>query len=140
MRVLRPDTLITWPPDGLSGHPDHVAVSEWTRLAFEATQTMGVGAPRALYYMAVPEEVAAALGFSGLHTVPDEAVTLAVDVIPVWEQKLRAIRCHRTQAGESPILRAPEERQRLFLGTEYFRRGVGRSDQDVLRATGRSQT
>lgn len=125
VRELRPQALITWPPDGLSGHPDHVAVSEWTRLAFEATQTMGVGAPRALYYMAVPEEVAAALGFSGLHTVPDEAVTLAVDVIPVWEQKLSAIRCHRTQAGESPILRAPEERQRLFLGTEHFRRAAG---------------
>ncbi len=132
VRELRPQALITWPPDGLSGHPDHVAVSRWARLAFEATQPMGVREPLSLVYMAVPEAVAAALGFSGLHTVPDEAVTLAVDVLPVWEEKLRAIRCHRTQAGDSPILWAPEERQSLFLGTEHYRRAVPRAEDDVL--------
>ena len=132
VRELRPQALITWPPDGLSGHPDHVAVSEWTRLAFEAAHAMGVPAPLALYYMAIPEAVAAASGFSGLHTVPDEAVTLAVDVHPVWEEKLRAIGCHRTQVGESPILRAPEEKQSLFLGTEHYRRAVARAEDDVL--------
>lgn len=132
LRELRPQALITWPPDGLSGHPDHVAVSEWTRLAFEAAHAMGLSAPLALYYMAVPEAVAAALGFSGLHAVPDEAVTLAVDVIPVWEQKLRAIRCHRTQAGESPILQVPLERQHLFLGTEHFRQAAGLGVLGVL--------
>jgi len=109
-----------------------VAVSEWTRLAFEAAHAMGVPAPLTLYYMAVLKAVAGALGFSGLHTVPDEAVTLAVDVIPVWEEKLRAIGCHRTQAGENPILRAPEERQRLFLGIEHFRQAVARAEDDVL--------
>ena len=35
IRELRPQVLLTWPPDGLSGHPDHVAVSRWTALAFE---------------------------------------------------------------------------------------------------------
>ena len=132
VRELRPQALITWPADGLSGHPDHVAVSEWTRLAFEAAHAMGVPASLALYYMAVPEAVAAAMGFSGLHAVPDEAVALAVDVHPVWAEKLRAIGCHRTQVGESPILRSPEERQRLFLGTEHFRRAVARAEYDVL--------
>ena len=55
-----------------------------------------------------------------LHTVPDEAVTLTVDVSAVWDTKMAAIRCHRSQMGSSPILDAPEEQQRLFLGTEYF--------------------
>ena len=31
VRELRPQALITWPPDGLSGHADHIAVSEGSR-------------------------------------------------------------------------------------------------------------
>ena len=34
IRELRPQVLLTWPPDGVSGHPDHVAVSRWTGEAF----------------------------------------------------------------------------------------------------------
>lgn len=60
------------------------------------------------------------MGFSGLHAVEDEDVTLTVDLSAVWEEKLSAIRCYRTQAGETPILDAPRERQRLFLGIEHF--------------------
>ncbi len=33
---------------------------------------------------------------------------------------MSAIRCHRTQSGESPILGAPEARQRLFFDVEHF--------------------
>jgi LmbE family N-acetylglucosaminyl deacetylase len=32
-----PDTIITFPPDGMTGHPDHQSVSRWARLA--ATQS-----------------------------------------------------------------------------------------------------
>ncbi len=99
IRELRPQVLITWPPDGLSGHPDHVAVSRWTRLAFEAAHDLGPEAPLTLGHMVVLETVADALRFSGLHAVADEDVTLTVDVAPIWEEKLSAIRCHRTQAG-----------------------------------------
>jgi LmbE family N-acetylglucosaminyl deacetylase len=28
-----PDTIITFPPDGMTGHPDHQSVSRWARLA-----------------------------------------------------------------------------------------------------------
>jgi LmbE family N-acetylglucosaminyl deacetylase len=55
-----------------------------------------------------------------IRAVPDETIALTVDVSSVWEAKMSAIRCHRTQLGESPILDAPEEKQRLFLGVEHF--------------------
>lgn len=29
----QPDTIITFPPDGMTGHPDHQAVSRWARAA-----------------------------------------------------------------------------------------------------------
>jgi len=116
VRELRPQVLLTWPPDGVSGHPDHVAVSRWTGAAFQRAD-----GPVALYHLVVPRSLAEALGMTHLHTVPDEAVTLAVDVSAVWEAKMAAIRCHRTQMDGSPILSASEERRRLFLGTEHFR-------------------
>jgi len=130
---LEPQALLTWPPDGLSGHPDHVAVSRWTTLAFERTDTLGPDAPVALYHLAVPCSVANALGLAHLHAIPDTEITLAVDVTPVWEQKWAAIRCHRTQTGGSPILAAPEEKRRLFLGQEHFRRARAQEGDDFLR-------
>lgn len=132
IRDLRPQVLLTWPPDGLSGHPDHVAVSRWTARAFHRAVSLGSDAPIALYHLAVPRSVAQALGLAQLHAIPDEDVTLSVDVTDVWVRKLAAIQCHRTQAGESPILQAPEARQHLFLGREHFRRAEARQGNDLL--------
>ena len=131
IRELRPQALLTWPPDGVSGHPDHVAVSRWTEKALhQATdpaaypehQTEGLSphAVSALYHIVVPRSLAEALKMNHLHTVPDEAVTLTVDVSAVWDTKMTAIYCHHSQVTNSPILDAPEEQQHLFLGTEYF--------------------
>ena len=30
---VRPDVIVTFGPDGITGHPDHIAVSEWTTAA-----------------------------------------------------------------------------------------------------------
>jgi len=40
---VRPDTVVTFGPDGFTGHPDHQAVSHWTDLAL-ARSTYGAGA------------------------------------------------------------------------------------------------
>lgn len=132
MRGLEPEALITWPPDGLSSHPDHVAVSRWATLACERAPVGGSAAPPALYHLAVPQSVAERLGLTQLHATPDAEIDVTLDVSTVWERKMAAIRCHRTQAGESPILRAPMERQRSFLGVEHFRRAIARADGDVV--------
>jgi LmbE family N-acetylglucosaminyl deacetylase len=133
-RELRPQALLTWPPDGLSGHPDHAAVSRWTARAFQQAAALGSDAPAALYYLAVPRSVAQALGLVQLYAIPDEEVTLAVDVADAWAQKMAAIRWHRTQLGESPVLQSPEERWQMFLGREHFRRAEVRQGDDFLLA------
>ena len=132
MRELRPEVLFTWPSHGLSGHPDHQAVSRWTTTAFQRASAEGVEALDALYHLAVPHSVAEALELRQLHAVMDERIDVTIDVTSVWEQKLAAIRCHRTQQSESPILKAPEARQRLFLGREHFQRSMGRACDDLL--------
>lgn len=66
--------------------------------------------------------------------VPDESISITVDVSPIWEAKLAAINCHQTQLGESLILAAPYEKQRLFSGREYFIRSQSRQENDVFLA------
>jgi LmbE family N-acetylglucosaminyl deacetylase len=47
IKQYSPDTFVTFGPDGLTGHPDHVAVSAWTQLAADQA------APGAAIYHAV---------------------------------------------------------------------------------------
>ncbi len=130
IRKLRPQALLTWPPSGVSGHTDHVAVSSWTDKAFQlAADPLAYSehkeAPHAvdaLYHIVMPRSLAETLKMAHLHTVHDEEVTHAVDVSAVWDEKMAAILCHNSQRANSPILDAPEGQQRLFLGTEYFQK------------------
>lgn len=129
IRKLRPQVLLTWPLSGVSGHPDHVAVSSWTEKAFHLAADSSaypehkeaIHEVDALYHIVVPCSLAETMKMPHLHTVPDEEVTLTLDVSTVWDAKMAAIRCHRSQIANSPILDAPEEQQHLFLGTEYFK-------------------
>lgn len=120
---LRPQVMLTFGPDGLSGHPDHIAIGQFAAQAFRFADDV-----IALYTPAVPQSLATALGMTHIRAMPDEAITFRVDVSPVWESKLAAIRCHATQASSSPITRAPIERQCAFLGTEHFVRTETRRD------------
>jgi N-acetylglucosamine malate deacetylase 2 len=123
-----PQVLLSFGPDGLSGHPDHIAVGQWTAEAFRRAEKIA-----ALYTVAVPRSLAQKLDMSQIHSVPDEAIALSVDVSSVWETKLAAMQCHATQISSSPMMSAPEERQRLFFGREYFVRAASRvSGMDFL--------
>lgn len=43
---VRPDTVLTFPPDGMTGHPDHIAVSRWVD---EAVAGLAEPRPRVLW-------------------------------------------------------------------------------------------
>jgi LmbE family N-acetylglucosaminyl deacetylase len=46
MRAVDPDSVLTFGPDGMTGHTDHTAVCEWTTAAFERAAKPGA----TLYY------------------------------------------------------------------------------------------
>ncbi len=50
--AVRPDTVLTFGPDGMTGHPDHITVSAWTTEAFSRAAKPGA----ALYYATVTPE------------------------------------------------------------------------------------
>jgi LmbE family N-acetylglucosaminyl deacetylase len=118
---VHPQVMLTFGPDGLSGHPDHIAIGRWTEEAFRRAEEVS-----ALYTVAVPQSLAARLGMTQIRAVPDEEIAVTVDVSSVWEAKMAAIHCHATQLSSSPILCAPIERQRAFLGMEFFVRSQSR--------------
>ncbi len=119
--------LLSFGPDGLSGHPDHVAIGRCAAEAFRRAEAVA-----ALYTVAVPASVAQTLGMRQVHAMPDEDIALTVDVSAVWETKLAALRCHATQLASSPMMRAPEEQQRRFFGVEHFVRAAVREGRDFL--------
>jgi len=121
-REVRPQIWLSFGPDGLSGHPDHIAVGQWTVEAFQQAKNVA-----GLYTVAVPHSLAQELDMRQLHPVPDETIALSVDVSFVWETKLAAMRCHASQWSSSPMMSAPVERQRLFFGREYFVRAAIRN-------------
>jgi LmbE family N-acetylglucosaminyl deacetylase len=128
VRLIRPQVLLSFGPDGLSGHSDHITVGQWAAEAFRRVE--GVAA---LYTVAVPQSLAAQLGMKQIHPVPDDEIALTVDVSSVWETKVAAMHCHATQISSSPILNAPIEHQRLFFGREhYVRAALRRSRDDFL--------
>ena len=132
VRSLWPQALLTWPPHGLSGHPDHMAVSRWAMRAYYRATREGMQGPLAVYHLAVACSVAGQLGLEQLLAIPDDQIDVTVDVSVVWPEKMAAIRCHRTQWEETPILKAPLERQWLFLGAEHFQRAAAQRGQDPM--------
>jgi LmbE family N-acetylglucosaminyl deacetylase len=115
---VQPDTVVTFGPDGMTGHPDHVAVSTWTSYA------LGISSHRAqlLHATVTPEEMhrqrptSDALGAFGPGlpvTTPrsDLALRLPLDD-DVLDLKLAALRAHASQT------RGQEKR----VGTAEYRR------------------
>jgi LmbE family N-acetylglucosaminyl deacetylase len=125
IRAAGAQILLSFGPDGLSGHPDHVAIGRCAAEAYCRHESLA-----ALYTVAVPASLADAMDLRQLQAVPDADIALAVDVSAAWEAKLTAMRCHATQLAFSPMMQAPVERQRRFFGTEHFVRAATREGRD----------
>lgn len=122
---IEPQVFFTFGPDGLSGHPDHIAVGRAAQEAYARCPGLA-----AYYTVAVPVSVASRLGLGQVRPIPDEAIALSVDVGAAWESKKAAMACHATQWSATPWLHAGPERQRAFFGREYFARPDVRSPEE----------
>ncbi|RPI81804.1 MAG: PIG-L family deacetylase [Chloroflexi bacterium] len=121
IKEFQPQVILSFGLDGLSGHLDHIGVGCAARAAFLQCQTVS-----ALYTLALPLYLAQEMKLSNMRPVPDEKITLTVDVLSVWEMKKAAIGCHVSQLSSTPLLGEAEERQKVFFGTEFFIRTAQR--------------
>lgn len=120
IRRTRPDALVTFGEDGVSGHPDHRAVYHWTRRAWEAA-----GRPCPLWCVAITEETAARLEGRSFFGRPGPEIAARLDGRPWLDVKEAAIRCHSSQHYPVP-LDTPEWRERVareVFAREGFRPG-----------------
>src|SRR5215216_24021 len=119
VRRARPDVVVTFGPDGAYGHPDHIAISQFTTAAIVAASDPafeydGVEAKThavsKLYYIAWPEATWTAYQAAVRRLVstvdgverqatpwPDWAITTMIDASEFWVTVWRAVSCHESQ-------------------------------------------
>ena len=91
MRLVRPDFVITFGPEGgPNQHRDHKAISRAATTAF-AHAASGTWRPARLFYCTWSEQVAERFGVAGL------PATCRLDVAEWMDLKRRAFEEHRTQ-------------------------------------------
>ena len=129
---VRPDVIVTFGPDGAYGHPDHIAISQFTTAAV-MTATIPVSK---LYYLAWSRRAwdayQAAIGtlratVDGIERQatpwPDWAVTTVVDTRSVWPLVRRAVFCHESQVSTyEPLKDLEPERHEALWGHQSFYR------------------
>jgi LmbE family N-acetylglucosaminyl deacetylase len=116
-RVLvqeRPDVVLTFGPDGITGHPDHIAVGAATTAAFTRLAAAGGPGLARLYHAAWKQSALDRLNArrvaDGLEPfdptivfhprgVPDEQIACTIDQRPVLPLIRSALQAHRTQWG-----------------------------------------
>jgi LmbE family N-acetylglucosaminyl deacetylase len=121
MAQVQPDTVLTFGPDGMTGHDDHKAVYRWATEAFARVSKPGA---QLLYATNTPEWLArfrapmdeqnVFMGAEPPCTPVDELVVNLALTGDLLEAKLGAIRSMTSQV--EPLIQA--------LGEEFFREGM----------------
>ncbi len=112
MWETRPQAVITFGPDGISGHPDHLAIHRFTTQAFDRAGLSG-----RLFYLAPSEATLQGCGVTPSQEIAGGPVA-AIDVADYLVTKVRAMQCHASQKPPYPGL--PEEEATRLTCHEYF--------------------
>jgi LmbE family N-acetylglucosaminyl deacetylase len=154
IRQFRPQVLVTFDETGAYGHPDHIAIYRHTTSAFyaaaDAVQYPELGPAHMvskLYYGAFPRSFIREIGewlksqnyegsFRNLDPeklgIPDEQISVRLNVERWLETKARSWSMHRTQMDpNNAIARLPQEIQRRWRSYEYYQLAATRVGPDV---------
>lgn len=141
IRRLRPDVVLTFGPDGISGHPDHIALSQIVTTAFwkagapvAASQVATQGAPfqpKRLYYALRSASVPASC--ARMENKPAPALSTTIDIAGFGERKLAAVHCYQSQQYLQPT-DAPTV-QGILNSPEHFHRAFPRWDSAAIETS-----
>jgi LmbE family N-acetylglucosaminyl deacetylase len=132
---VRPDSILTFGPDGMTGHSDHKAVCAWTTEAFNRAARAGA---RLYYATQTPEWAAAFVPVMNRFNVfmepgtpprtPKDELAIDFELPPdLLELKLLAIQKHVSQV-EGMLNAFGTDFFRKAMGTEFFRLGAKKKD------------
>lgn len=115
LKLLKPDTILTFEPRGVSGHLDHIAVAMVTQYVFDRLdfiKTLMFYATLAKnernrkdYFVYFPE------GYQ------EQEIDLKIDTSEFWEKKVQAMHEHKTQKKDMESILAHYEK---LPKEEYF--------------------
>jgi LmbE family N-acetylglucosaminyl deacetylase len=112
IELVEPQVILTFGPDGISGHPDHVTVSHIV------TQTVEKYFPNiCLLYIAPSEATVLGCGVSS-SSVNSDGPLVSVDISDYKFEKIRAIQSHASQ--HPPLEGKAEEEVEKVPCHEYF--------------------
>ena len=133
LRRVQPDVVITFAQDGAYGHPDHIAISQFTTAAIVAAADPAVSK---LYHIAWPEPAWAAYqsAFKKLTSTvdgverrvvpwPDWTITTKIDTHAHCDTVWRAISCHHSQMTAYAQLQhlSPEHKAAIWGVQSFYR-------------------
>jgi len=144
IRRIQPQVVVTFPPDGIYGHPDHIAMSQFTSAAIVCAADPTYRNPndrpahrvQKFYYTVAPRDDINVYQtiFGDLKMTIDGvdrgavgwdpwAITTQVDTAQYWSAVWQAISCHRSQfPGYSKLEHLTEAQHRVLWGTQKFYR------------------
>jgi len=161
LRRIRPQVVVTFDPFGAYGHPDHIAISQFTTGAIVAAASSAYQGEASqpphqvqkLYYMAAAkvehEFYESAFGklvmnidgqIRGTVSWPEWSLTTEIDSAAYWPKVWKAVQCHCSQLATYQLLaNLPEEQHRQLWGRSNFYRAFslvngGRDKEDDLFA------
>ncbi len=119
---LRPDVVITWGPDGGTGHPDHRLVSD---IATQLQRAGAPGVPQRLFYMYLPVEgfrmANPQRGAPPLLFPEAKYFTVRVRFTPAdLAAAQKSMACHRTQYTPEMLQRVVQGQERVLNGEVAF--------------------
>lgn len=117
MRRAQADVVVTFGPDGISGHPDHLAIHRWTTAAFDQYWQENQR-PLRLYYIAPSEATQQGCGIPPAAEAVGGPVAF-IDVGNYLVQKVRAAQQHQSQTP--PFTGDPETEAQNMACHELFR-------------------
>ena len=134
IRRVRPHVVVTFDPFGAYGHPDHIAISQFTASAIlRAADQHRVSAAFKMLTSKVDGHTRAAFAW------PDWSITTKVDARGVWQHVWRAVQCHTTQMSiYKNVASLTEDDQKVIWGTGEFYRvfslvnGGRETEQDLF--------
>jgi len=119
---LHPDVVVTWGPDGGTGHPDHRVVSG---IATQLQRFGAPGMPDRLFYMYLPIEMFRVInpqrGEPPLLFPQTKYFNVRVPFAPSdLDAAIKAMTCHKSQFTAEAMQRLLPERNRVWSGTVAF--------------------
>lgn len=144
IREVRPQIVVTFGPDGLYGHPDHVAISQFATAAlfhaanasYDAIVDLPAYQVAKLYYRVASAEWFTrfmpifgdlVMMIDGQERRPNAwaswSITTRIDASAHWQRAWQAVLCHQTQLQHKDrLVRITERDHHCFWGQQEFYR------------------